>query len=124
MQPPNVPYFLKIKESTIPGAGMGMFATRKLQKGKILGRYVGEVISQEQAMRERRDESYFIHTLEDDVFIDGKTLENPMRWANHDPVKFNARAIINDDGHVFFETTKVIPSGKEIFIDYGYEPGK
>lgn len=80
----NLPEFLAVKDSTIKGAGKGLFATRRIKKGTALGNYVGERLSYAEAAS--RDPSYFIHTSADGsvgYVIDGRSMENTMRWANH-----------------------------------------
>lgn len=120
--PPRLPSSLTVKDSTIAGAGKGLFAKRRLKKGTRLGEYIGERLTYAQA--HGRDESYFIHTSEDGksgFVIDGKRMDNPMRWPNHS-WNNNAQAEIQEDGRIIFRTKKPVGAGKEIFINYGYQP--
>lgn len=128
IQAPNVPAFLEVRTSTIPNAGMGLFARRSIPKGRVLGEYTGEKLTFAQA--QGRDTSYMIYTDErgpaagqEGTVIDGKTMENPMRWPNHNPSRENAFAEVDDKGHIFFRTKKAIAKGQEIFINYGEDYG-
>ena len=123
-RPPNVPDFLEVKTSTIPNAGNGLFAKRSLPKGTVLGEYIGERLSFEEA--KGRDSSYMMYADErgpnGGQVIDGRTMENPMRWPNHDPANANARAELYGK-RILFVTTKPVVKGREIKIDYGEDYG-
>lgn len=118
-----------VKPSTIPNAGMGLFAKRRIRKGFRLGEYKGEKISYEEA--HRRDPSYFIYLDAEPVphsgfVLDGRTMANPMRWPNHavDP-KYelpNAEFRLERNGRIYAYTLRPITPGEEVFVDYGYNP--
>lgn len=123
-RPPNVPAFLKVRDSTIPNAGKGMFAARKLPAGKRLGEYKGKRIPFHWANAPGTDSSYYMYASEEPqdagVVIDGRALNNPMRWANHAPEPLaNAQAELEESGRIYFRTTRPVKSGEEIFINYG-----
>ena len=41
-----VPSFVQIKESNIPGAGQGVFATKFIEPGQIIGEYKGKMLTE------------------------------------------------------------------------------
>jgi SET domain-containing protein len=121
--PRPLPAFLEVKQSLIAGAGMGLFATRRLLADRRIGRYRGDVyfsVSASDLVPEHH-KPYLMATVEDG-FIDGYTLRNHMRWANHSADAPNAYAHLENDGVVFFYTLRRIEAGEEILIDYGYDP--
>lgn len=121
-----LPAHLKVKPSLIQGAGMGLFAAARIPANRRLGRYRGTYYARRAASDSVPDahKPYLMDTIGGGV-IDGYTLENHMRWANHargDAV--NAYAKLENDGVVFFVTLRAIEAGEEIYIDYGYDPSK
>jgi SET domain-containing protein len=120
--PRPLPHFLEVKISLIPGAGLGLFAKRALRADRKLGRYRGDYYKDRAAAdglpAHRRP--YLMDTIEGGI-IDGYSLHNHMRWANHSSEP-NAIAFLMEDGVVFFHTLRRIEAGEEIYIDYGYDP--
>ena len=47
---------VEIKESTIPGAGLGLFAKEIIPDGVVLGTFPGYVVDVDRALRAKRDE--------------------------------------------------------------------
>lgn len=113
-----------VADSTIMGAGKGLFAMKKLPTEKKLGRYIGNLITCEKADK-IEDKTYFMFSKKGFV-VDGTTLDNVMRWVNHstDHQKNhpNAEATIYPNGSIIFHTLRPIEGDEEIFIDYGYDP--
>ena len=54
----SVPEVLKIDQSSIPGAGLGVFSKFLIPKGVRFGPYIGEKVGWEN-MTDRTDTSYF-----------------------------------------------------------------
>jgi SET domain-containing protein len=123
-KPHNLPDFLEVKESTIKGAGMGMFTKRSLKKGAALGNYIGERLTYKQSLG--RNFRYFMHTSADENgdVIDGITMENPMRWANHSAERPNSQPELNSNGTITLRTIVPVAAGEEILYDYGYDPSE
>lgn len=44
-----------IRDSLVPGAGLGLFATRDFEKGELITKYEGPVITREDALRHRQE---------------------------------------------------------------------
>ena len=47
---------MEIKESTIPGAGLGLFVKEIIPDGVVLGTFPGYVVDVDRALRAKRDE--------------------------------------------------------------------
>ena len=116
----------EVLPSSIPGAGRGLFAKRRIRKDFRLGEYKGEKISYAEAAK--RDHSYFIHVDpggNSGFVIDGRSLSNPMRWPNHtvDPHRGlpNAEARV-EKNRIYYYTTRPVARGEELLTDYGYNP--
>jgi len=118
-----LPSHLEVKLSLIFNAGMGLFARRTLRKNKRIGRYRGTYYAKRCAgdSLPASHKPYLMATLGEGV-IDGFTLANHMRWANHWPERANAYAKLENDGVIFFVALRTIEAGEEIYIDYGYDP--
>ena len=117
-----LPPHLAVLPSLIAGAGMGLFAKRKIRDRRRIGRYRGWSY-REHAASDTVPEAhkpYLMDTI-GNGFIDGYTLNNHMRWANHS-AEPNAYAHLESDGVVYFVALRDIEEGEEIYIDYGYDP--
>jgi histone-lysine N-methyltransferase EZH2 len=78
---------LLLGESTVQGAGFGLFTKDTLKKGDFVGEYVGESISQEEAERrgqidDARNSSYLFNIASDCV-VDSAMKGNCTRFINH-----------------------------------------
>jgi SET domain-containing protein len=121
----ELPPHLQVKESLIPGAGMGLFARRKIKKNERIGRYKGPIYTRKAARSiPKENQIYKMATLGNCV-VDGSRMDNHMRWLNHslDP---NAAAIVYDDRIIWIKALKSIEPGEEIYIKYSdnYKPPK
>ena len=120
---------LKVKRSTIPNAGKGLFATKQFKKGKPIGAYAGENISV--AENNRR---YGADDLDNAPYslsarnMPGRILDsacsrslmslaNSKRERKRNNAKFSQH--MKGDGTINVISTKRIKDGDEIFIDYG-----
>ena len=116
----NPPY--RVRRSTIHGTGV--FATRRIPKGRRVLEYVGERISHAEADRRYESKAHddnhtFLFTVNNRTVIDGGTHGNEARWINHscDP---NCESVI-DDNRVFIEAVRTIQPGDELSYDYMIE---
>lgn len=120
-------HLMKIKESTIDGAGLGTFAEQFIPKNTDLGKYYGK-ISKEMPI----DTTYTWTMFKTDKFgnifkefIDGKDFKenNPLRYVNA-PKNNQESSLINTEmvqkeGNIHYLTSRDIYKGEELFISYG-----
>jgi len=123
MEPPRtiLDSKLYVAPSTIPAAGNGLFARRKIKTGDYIGDYTGEKLPLAAREDKSRDRDYFVETM-DGFIIDGKDMNNKMRWINdprHSKHLLNAEFQQRGDGTVSVRATRIIPKDREIFICYG-----
>jgi SET domain-containing protein len=102
--------------------GRGVFAARKIRKGKTVIEYKGDLTTWDIAsLRPDSDPDNPYHTfifeLSDGRVIDAGVKGNAARWINHscDP---NCLTSEDDDGRVFIEALRKIRSGEELTYDY------
>lgn len=104
-------------------AGTGCFAARHLEEGEEIGEYTGERITGAEAERRyahRRGHTY-LFGVADDLFIDGETQQNPLRFLNH---SCEPNCSVRQDGTRIFVTALTgIASGQELTLDYNLEVG-
>jgi uncharacterized protein len=107
-----------------PIHGQGVFALRRIRKGKRLIEYIGERITPEAADRRYDDDAMdnphtFLFTVDAQTIIDAAVGGNAARFINHscDP---NCEAV-DDDGRIFIETIRNIRPGEELAYDYHLE---
>ena len=115
-------YSTKLAASTIPRAGLGLFARRDLSPREVIAAYTGHV------SREPIDGDYVIQ-INRRKFIDASSTQSSMaRYAN------DCRTASRRAGHCSGNNAKFTPSasgadlrvgarpiraGEEIFVDYG-----
>ena len=114
---------LFVDDSTIPGAGKGLYTSIEIPKGTRIVEYKGRRTT----WKEVKDDStnYYIYTINRNNVIDAqKTLSALARYAN-DARGFtkvkgltNNCVYVNDGTRAFIESIKNIPAGAEIFVDY------
>ena len=72
-----VPSFVQIKESNIPGAGQGVFATKFIEPGQIIGEYRGKMLTEKDYKKlesEDKESGYAWKTVTpsgETVYLDG-----------------------------------------------------
>jgi hypothetical protein len=124
---------LEVKESRIPGAGNGLFATTDFLRNDVITLYEGEWISRAKALRRPPTHS---KTIFRDLVIDGLKVPEMGRGGGsfiNDPQKksmYNAELVPVDhpvikkrmlfmDMGVYVRATKWIGPGDEIYVRYG-----
>jgi uncharacterized protein len=117
---------LFVKESTIPGAGKGLFTKVEIPKGTRVVEYKGR----RTVWKEVKNDSsnYYIYTINRNNVIDAqKTMSAFARYANDAKgltrVKglTNNAVYVNEGTRAFIETTRTIPAGAEILVNYTKE---
>jgi SET domain-containing protein len=103
----------KIKRSS---TGLGLFATRRIPKGKKIVEYIGPRVPNE--IVDQSNGKYFFGVTKK-WSIDGSSRDNVARYVNHSCAP-NAEAIISKN-RVWIWSRKTIKPGEEIVYDYGKE---
>ncbi len=101
--------------------GRGVFATRDIRKGEVIGEYLGERISHAEANwryrdRDAQDNHTFLFTVSSRTVIDATRQGNDTRFINHrcDP---NCEPQIRRS-RVFIVATRLIRAGDELGFEY------
>ena len=103
----------KVKRSA---TGLGLFATKRIPKGKKIVEYTGPRVPNE--IVDQSNGKYFFGVTRK-WSIDGSGRDNMARYANHSCAP-NAEAFISR-GRVWIWSRKTIQPGEEIVYDYGKE---
>jgi SET domain-containing protein len=117
---------LFVKESTIPGAGKGLFTKEAIAKGTRIVEYKGRKTTWKEVKND--DKNFYIYTINRNHVIDAqRTLSALARYANDAKGLTRVKGITNNcvyanDGYrAFIEAVKDIPAGAEILVDYTKE---
>jgi SET domain-containing protein len=114
---------LFIDDSTIPGAGKGLFTNIEIPKGTRIVEYKGRRTT----WKDVKDDStnFYIYTINRNNVIDAqKTLSALARYANDAKGFTRVKGItnncvyVNEGKRAFIESVKDIPAGTELFVDY------
>lgn len=118
---------LYVQRSTIPNAGMGLFALKRIPSGARIGKYLGDVVTDLTSY----DEDYIIETMPyvdiygkyiEPVKLCGKRMDNKMRWINdprYDKRRINAQTVQTYLGEIEVRATREIQPAEEILMTYG-----
>lgn len=117
-----------IRPSTIPGAGLGLFALQEFKADDLIAPYKGELLTLAQ-MNERyhlEDGGLAPYALQinANTFVDSACSRGTASFINTKPRHNNARFSVYSGraGHppsASVRATKRIAPGQEIFVDYG-----
>lgn len=117
--------WVRVRNSKIHGKGV--FATKRIPKGKRVIEYLGERISHAEADaryedHDPNDNHTFLFIVDKKIVIDAGVGGNAARFINHS-CEGNCESVI-EDRRVFIETTRVVEKGEELGYDYeiGREP--
>ncbi|XP_046863286.1 histone-lysine N-methyltransferase PRDM9-like [Xenia sp. Carnegie-2017] len=122
----TLPEDLYVIPSTIPEAGMGVFANKKLEINTRFGPYRGEKVLLDD-LEEGRDTSYMWEILQEGkirYYIDGKdsTQGNWMRFVNCARSSDEQNIIAyQHHGEIYYRVYKEIEADKELLVWYGDE---
>jgi uncharacterized protein len=114
---------LFVDESTIPGAGKGLFTSIDIPKGTRIVEYKGRRTIWKEVKNDSTN--YYIYTINRNNVIDAqKTLSALARYANDAKGLTRVKGVsnncvyVNDGNRAYIESVKNIPAGAEIFVDY------
>jgi SET domain-containing protein len=118
--------YLKVKKSTIPQAGKGLFTTIFIAKGTRIVEYKGRIRTWKDAKFDSTN--VYIYTVNTKHVIDARTyLKAFARYANDarglkgiKGLKNNC-CFVNDGLRVYIESIRDLQAGEEIFVSYGKE---
>lgn len=119
--------FLTVKESTIPGAGMGLFTKEPIPKGTRVIEYKGKVTSWKKADHMDGLNPYIFYVNAYHVIDTLHCKKSLARYANDAKGLKKIKGITNnckfviEDLRVFLEAEKNIEAGSEILVGYGQE---
>ncbi len=110
----------EVRESTIPGAGRGLFARVAVEPGETIGYYTGEVVGWERLTDQSYSKSKYIFAVGRDRFVVARgPRANHIRYINH-ATEPNAFAVVSTRWKtVRIEAIRPVKPGDEIFLDYG-----
>lgn len=129
---------LEIRLSTLPNAGLGLFASRDIEKDQILGQYKGIMATPSDILNPKSAYTYVLHepgeankyTGKDGLLIDAGPIyhDNLVKFANDcdrtskDPQCHNARFEIigpEDVSILVVRSTRPIRANEEVVAPYG-----
>ena len=127
---PNLEPSLEIKTSLIPKSGKGVFATKRLEAGIILGAYKGKFITEEEYnVLVEQDKWQYVMWFKDCskpylgnyVGADGREEGNVFTRMNYAPANFQNVKFekICEPPYTLIKTLRVIEAGEELYVDYG-----
>lgn len=118
---------LKIKRSTLPGAGKGLYTTKFIPKGTRIVEYKGKISSWKEADHQNGGNGYIYYVKRYHV-IDALPRPKALaRYANDAQGMIKVKGITNNSDYVedglkvYIESKKDIPANSEIFVGYGKE---
>lgn len=115
-----------VDKSSIPGAGLGLFAKKDISKNSIITYYDGIYISKTEADQlKEKNKHWHVITIDRLLsYIDGLKKPLPFRGAGSfandakDPSLTNAKFWRNSN-KIWVKAIKNIKKGDEIFVSYG-----
>jgi len=118
---------LVIKQSTLPGAGKGLFTKKLIPKGTRIVEYKGKVTTWKEVDHHDGLNAYIFYINRNHVIDASRHTNSLARFANDAKGSKKSSGLINNckyvvDGcRVFLEAKKEIPANEEILAGYGKE---
>lgn len=115
---------LDVRESRIPGAGQGLFVTRRFAKGTVLAEYRGDVLSLAKVLKMSvADRDYVMGGFGLNVHIDARRDLNVLgRYVNdnQDASQLNAEFVkLREERKALVTALRDIEAGEEVYASYG-----
>jgi uncharacterized protein len=115
---------LVVKDSTIPGAGLGLFTNVDIEKGTRIVEYKGRITIWKEVKNDSTN--MYLYTINPKHVIDARRTKKALaRYANDAKGLTRIKGItnncvyVNDGLRAYIEAVKNIPAGAEILVDYG-----
>jgi SET domain-containing protein len=122
---------LYVKESTIPGAGLGLFTDAPIRKGEIIVAYEGEKITWAECIRRNEAQEgmnpYFFYISKNNCIDAQHTPEALGRYANDAKGYIRIAGLKNNAEYQvikkkpYIVAKRNIKAGEEILVSYGKE---
>jgi len=117
---------LEVKESTISGAGKGLFTKIFIPKGTRIVEYKGRLTTWKEVKNDYKNG--YIYSINAKNVIDAKTYKKALgRYANDASGSGRKKGLANNSQYVadglkiYIEAVKDIPAESEILVSYGKE---
>jgi SET domain-containing protein len=121
---------VRVKQSTVPQAGLGLFASRSFTPNQFVSTYSGEEMTEAQ-LRQRYENTPYgpfgVYTMEvgRDRYVDARNSNSGnARYINDargTGKSNNTRITKSADSTRKIKTTKHVAAGSEFFVNYGRE---
>ncbi len=118
---------LEVKNSVLPGAGKGLFAKELIPKGSRIVEYKGKVTTWKEVDDEDGNNVYIYYVKRHHVIDARRHTSVLARYANDARGIQRIKGITNNAEYVevglrvYIESSKDIPAGGEILVEYGKE---
>lgn len=118
---------VEVKDSTLPGAGKGLFAKTFIPRGTRIVEYKGKITTWKEVDDNDGKNGYIYYVKKDHVIDASRHKSALARYANDARGLQRVKGITNnaeytEDGlKVYIESRKDIPAGAEILVEYGKE---
>lgn len=120
---------MKVDNSLIPNAGLGLFLLESAKAGECIARYSGEALTKEECARRGGHYRLKIHSnlfldAEDKSHFEGRYINDGARTGIRPNARFAANYVTNKCTTTGFQwvrifATRPIAAGEEIYLDYG-----
>ena len=116
-----------VKDSTLPGAGKGLFAKESIPKGSRIVEYKGKITTWKDVDNSDGNNGYIYYVKKSHVIDASRRTSALARYANDAKGLRKVKGITNNAEYVevglnvYIEAKKDIPAGAEILVEYGKE---
>ena len=117
-----------VKESTLPGAGRGLFTKVAIAKGTRIVEYKGKLVTWKEVEKMADDRNGYVFFFNSKNCIDAwQTKKSVAHFANDAMGIARVEGVRNNSEYVtenkrcYIEASKDIPKGAEILVGYGAE---
>lgn len=116
---------VKVKRSTLPGAGRGLFAKVFIPRNTLIVEYKGRITTWKDAPLDDGNNGYIYYVKRNHVIDASRHRTALARYANDARGLQRVKGLTNNAEYVeiglkvFIKSTKDIPAGAEILVAYG-----